>query len=259
MGISCERTRTFYFPMPKVACTSLKKLFWQLNTGTPFPSRPGIYRRVLRKFRFQIEIPKIQCEEGYETTEFDPRFVAPEGYESLVIVRDPISRLRSAWSSKVNEQVFRLHGEVAIIKAAGLSVSPSFAEFIDHFDIYRSLSHPVRRHTESYSLYLGRDLDRFDRVFRLEEMRELESYFSQRAGQSIIVPNENRSSRNVRDCRLNRESIDLLKEITHSEYELVSRYYSFEAGIEAYLHDDQDRHRRRVNVAGIRAGNESPI
>lgn len=127
---------------------------------------------------------------------------------------------------------FERHGEAQAVKDAGLPVSPTFAEFIEHFDLYRQLSRPVRRHTQSYTRYLGDSLAWFDRIFRIEKMRELEAYLTERAGFEITIPKENRSSKKRKATALGTNAIKRLREITQKEYDLVDDYYSFDVAIE---------------------------
>ena len=138
---------------------------------------------------------RIQSEVGYETVDFNSMVELPAEFESFAIVRDPVARLKSAWSNRVRENIFERHGEAQAVKDAGLPVSPTFSKFVEHLELYRQLSRPVRRHTESYTRYLGDSLARFDRIFRIENMRELEAYLTERAGFEITIPKEDRSSK----------------------------------------------------------------
>ena len=106
MPVTCQTTKTLYFPIPKVACTSLKKRFWELKNGRSFPNQKTLFRRVRRHLGIPMAEVRIQSEVGYETVDFNSLVELPAGFESLAIVRDPVARLKSAWSNKVRENFF---------------------------------------------------------------------------------------------------------------------------------------------------------
>jgi hypothetical protein len=235
MAVICDRARIAYFPVPKAACTSLKTLFWEINHGRARPGRPSFGTRMRRKFGLNIVGETLQTEEGYRTEDFDPGILLPPGYERVAVVRDPLARLCSAWSSKVNRKMFERHQEVEKLEALGLNSSPSFADFVDHFDQYRVHSVPVTRHTGGFPQYLGEDLEWYTRVFPIEQLGDLETYLRQRTNADIHIPVRNKSRPELRDKSLEPRHQDKLAMILAADYRLLSNYYTFDDAIRKFL------------------------
>ena len=211
MAIDCEITRTVYHAVPKVACTSLKTLFWTLNhEGQPVPLEERA-ANLLRRLRGRPPRPLgIHHRPGYETVSFDTARPVPRGHESFALVRDPLARLKSAWSNKVTSERFEHREEDRAIERAGLPLEPSFAEFIENYEAYRSLSGAARDHTEHYPVYLGPSRASVHRLFRMEAMAELEAWLSARSGRTITVPRENRTAADGRDATVTPDLHDRL-------------------------------------------------
>jgi hypothetical protein len=235
MAVICDRARIVYFPVPKAACTSLKSLFWEINHGRARPGKPSFGARLRRRFGLSIFGETLQTEEGYRTVDFDPDIVLPPDYERVAVVRDPLARLYSAWSNKVNRKMFERHHEVEKLEALGLSSSPTFADFVDHFDEYRTHSVPVVRHTGGFPQYLGEDLDWFTRVFPIEQLSDLETYLRQRTNADIHIPVRNKSRAERRDKALKSRHRDKLAVILAPDYRLLSSYYTLDDAIQTFL------------------------
>jgi len=235
MAIICDRARTAYFPVPKVACTSLKALFWEINHGRARPGKLSWSARVRRKLGISIFGETLQTENGYRTEDFDPGIVLPPDYERFAVVRDPLARLHSAWSNKVNRKMFERHHEVESLGSLGLTSSPTFAEFVEHFDEYRSHSIPVARHTGGYSQYLGEDLGWFTHVFPIERLGDLEAYLRERTKDDVHIPIRNSSRPDVRARQLDARHRDMLAVILADDYRLLSDFYSLDEAMEKFV------------------------
>lgn len=176
MPLICERLRIAYFPVPKVACTSAKFAMHRLIAGRPF-------RRARHGGRhIQAVHPTTPVD--------DATFDRLRGYWTFAILRDPLRRLVSAYADKAD----RLAALAERRGAAGaLPVRPSLEDFALHLAEYRRRFHLVRHHTDPFSVFLGPSLDRFDALYRLEEIPRLERDLSTRAGEEIRLPHRNAS------------------------------------------------------------------
>lgn len=140
-----------YFDIPKVACTSLKVLMWELDNGAPFRTRQEMTRldRVRRRLGMDTA-PRVSGSihyvPGYQTWSFArvQTLDLPEGYDRITVLRDPIARISSAWTNKMSQDVFAARDEVEDLHNEGLSDAPGFGAFIDNFERYRDISRPVR-------------------------------------------------------------------------------------------------------------------
>ena len=232
MSVISARARTFYVVLPKAACTSVKTMFWELETGGR-RARPGLVDRI--RARLGREPPPIHHIDGYVTREFEATSHVPGGYDRICVVRDPVSRLRSAWTNKIGREVFASRGETRTIVAAGLDLDPTFGRFIDDLDRYREISRPARVHSRDYAWHLGADLDWFDQIFRIEEMPRFESYISGRVGAEIRVPRRNRGGGATRRLAVEPRHGDVLRARLARDYALLGGLYDFDLDFDRLL------------------------
>lgn len=228
MAVLSEAARVLYVVVPKAACTSLKSTFRQIASE---PSRAGVMARLLGRGPVRQSVHQAA---GYRTVPFESVMVPPERYEKITAVRDPIARLHSAWSNKVCASAFAARGEIEAIRAQGLSINPTFAEFLENIEAYRAISVPAQVHTRALSWHLGPDLGWYDQVFRIEAMPELEAYLSARVGRPIAVPRENRSDASARALDVETRHVDLLRRLLADDYRLLDGVYDFDAGLDAF-------------------------
>lgn len=235
MPIISHRLRLVYFDIPKVACTSLKTLFWEIENGRDFPGRNASrISRAVARLSGRKPLPNSihECE-GYMTWSFERsrELAIPDGYDWMTVLRDPIARLHSGWSNKANDKTFAGRNELEDLRNDGLCTAPSFAEFIRHFERYQAVSRPVRVHTHPYAWHLGPDLMAFAHRFRIEELDGLQGFLSERAGARVELPWRNRSDA-VRDAvELGPAEIDKLIALTRGEYAWLGGLYDQEEGL----------------------------
>lgn len=237
MAVISPALNAAYFDITKVGSSSVKEALWRLETGEPFAGT-GL-TKVRNHLRWRLaraglaEPRNIHEEPGYRNQRYDLAQV-PDGYARFTLVRDPAARLRSAWRDKINRAQFEWRGEVMDLEADGLPLDPSFGEFIDHFELYRSISRPVRVHVTPYSWHLGSNLKEFDQVFRIEDGGALAAWMSDQAGHSVELPRENSSAGEVRDDRLSVAQIEKLFVITAPDYALLGDLYDADAAAEMF-------------------------
>lgn len=241
MAIVSPTLRIVYYDVTKVACTSMKRLLYEVETGHPHvvvaPLR-GVRRRIAAALGRPVNgVPRLHAVDWLETVAFDPGAgpAAADGaahYHRFAIVRDPIFRLRSAWKNKIHRtQLAARPREVAALATAGLSDDPDFGTLIDGFETYRQLATPVRVHTTPFSWHLGDDLGFFDSVHRLERPDTIVALLSERAGRPLSLPHANESGPEDRDAALTGDQIQRLREITAPDYALLGDLYDPEAAI----------------------------
>ncbi|GKY86153.1 sulfotransferase family 2 domain-containing protein [Sinisalibacter aestuarii] len=199
MALVIPAYKLAYTPIPKVACTSIKRAWYALANGRPFD------RRSLRGRLARGSIHRV-----YRSAGFDPAQMARlKDYWKVAVVRDPASRILSAYSSKVLKRDFltahagdrggifgglraRMRGDGSL--PADLPLRPSADEFVTRLDEYRTAFGVIRSHTHPISYYLGADLSAFDAIYRIDQIDDMASEVSARSGQRFRVPNSNASS-----------------------------------------------------------------
>jgi hypothetical protein len=235
MSVINTKARTFYVVLPKAACTSVKTMFWELETGRD-STRHGFFDRVRARFGRRPPPFPIHHIDGYVTSPFGKMSEVPRDFEKICLLRDPLSRLRSAWTNKVGVAVFASRGETKAVTAAGLELDPTFGYFVEHLDRYREISRPARVHSRDYSWHLGPTLEWYDQVFRLEDMPSFEGYVSDRAGGEIRVPHHNEGGGGGRrSLALEPRHGEILRARLGADYALLGGLYDFDQSFERLL------------------------
>ena len=228
MAVVSHRARLIYVAVPKIACTSIKSAFWRLETQSEDPS-PGAAQGDPAPPPRKISIHQRP---GYKTLSFARVDAPPEGYEKVLVVRDPLARTLSAWRNKVGYEIFRKRsGEVEDLENALLPLDPTFPEFVRNYEAYRKHSRPARVHTEELSYHVGPDLGWYDAVFRLEELDAFVDHVSARCGAPFALDRMNESGAGKPGFTLDETEIALLRRHLAADYALLSDYYDFDTAI----------------------------
>lgn len=231
MAVISHKAQVVYIVVPKAGCTSIKKLFYQLEGGA---ARTHGWAARLFGRGGAARQPSIHQVEGYITTEFTRVGPLPDGYSRICIVRDPLSRLHSAWSNKVGREAFAQRNEVGALQAAGLEIEPSFGYFLENHHRYRELSRPAAIHTRPLSWHMGEDITWYDRLFKLEQLAEFESFIAERVCAPVRVPCENASNGVARLLDFEPRHVELARQILAADYALLAGLYDFDASLDAF-------------------------
>lgn len=167
--IRAKRMGLLYFPLPKVANTSLKWFFVLNATGPDIKNK--IRERNVHRF-FDRPGP------------FDSRVIRENSdLEPFVVIRDPISRLLSCYGNRIAHWKVQLKTGKSrrAIERADLPAEPTADEFFLNLRKYQRASFPVYLHTAPCSVFLGRSLEPFAHVHRLENMDRLTQFLASRA------------------------------------------------------------------------------
>lgn len=211
-----ERLGLAYFSVPKSASTSMKMALYEMNSGMPWSREPD---RVHPKFpTFPIK---------------GDDFCNVESLWKFTIVRDPISRLLSSYGNRVH-----FHRDIAravardqlgpvkfALRNPGLRRYPSPDRFFLNLRRYQRVSYSIWHHTVSISAFIGSDLSRFDAVYRIEDIGELEVELSRLARRPIKLPREQVEGRKVTLDMLSVRAQKAVLEYTKADYELLQDYF----------------------------------
>jgi hypothetical protein len=215
MTAICHRHKFVYFPIPKNATSSMKRVMYQLETDrvwdqgdrkllgvnihTLYPSRPN--------------------------SVWKPYF---HRYTSLVIVREPISRFLAAYANRVvHAKVLPLNNSfLSKITRAGLSQNPDIDEFIAKFEAYRFISREVNLHTLPQSNFVGKFWDEINYRIPISDVGKVPDIIKQQTGIEITLPRTQTSSLKFSADILDSKQIKKLKKIYRADYEMLDKYYS---------------------------------
>gem|GEM_PF-6463403 len=156
-----------YFPAPKCGSTSIRNMINILDgdasVGEYVHDQPDRYELV---------------DHAHMNAEF------PD-HKKLVIVRDPIERVRSYYFGNIEERdqlKIDVDGRDSFY---GLSTKPTYDEFLDRFMDYRRVFITVRHHTEPVTSYAGADATMFDKVGSVKKLADVTEYLSDLTGISL--------------------------------------------------------------------------
>lgn len=214
----CPSLGIAYFMVPKAASTSVKLALHEINEGTPWAGEAEmIHPRYFPGNPFR--------EEDFAATEETWRFT---------VVRDPVKRLLSAYGNRVHhyrdiirDAAPRKRDRLSFpLRHPGLRLLPGPEHFFAHLPRYQRASYTIWHHTTPSSSFLGDDLGRFDAIYRVEDLPELEAELSRRAGRPVTVPREQTGGPKIRFDQLPKRTRAHVLDAARADYALLADYYA---------------------------------
>lgn len=183
MTVHLTKHRLIYVSVPKIACSSLKRFFFEIENGFSF----RVFKMNGRRYGihgFAPSVPLSEVPEGKMT-----------GHVKIAAIHDPWSRILSCYASKVVGAKV-LHGLefTPQQKKLGLVTDPSIDNFIDLLPHYREVSWNIRHHSEYLSYFLGTEPALFDRLFALSNLSEMVNYVATVVGKVPDLPHVNKKT-----------------------------------------------------------------
>lgn len=163
----CERLRLAYFPVPKVANTSVKYILYEAEYGHKFEPR------VDPRSQATLHIHKV-----FPTPYWSEDFVGmTSGYTRLCLVRDPLERLVSAYRNRVvhHRELSPHKVNVERLQELGLAPDPTLEQFVENLEGYRAACKSIKKHTDPLVAFLGEDPRLYDLVLRIDELARIQS------------------------------------------------------------------------------------
>jgi hypothetical protein len=206
MAVFNYEHRISYYPVPKVACSSLKLLFFRLENGFDF-----------RNFRVNGQwnyIHSILPTEPFDVV----KALDKENHFRVAVVRDPVDRFISCYRNRVC-----FHGDLdegqlspAAI-AAGLVPRPSLSTFVDKLETYCEHVWQINHHCAPMVTYIGKDPSWYSYITNLQNIGSLVAKIQEIVGNdmSLDLPWEQTDG-----PKLTR------KELTPAELRKIERFYA---------------------------------
>ena len=233
--IHCQKLHFLYVSVPKCACTSLKHWIYHIE-----------FEREFKDYR--LDDKYIHIHNCGELNEFQLSRL-PEQTKDLkiiTIVRDPILRFISAYSNRVIHYK-ELGAEMPYqgnIASLGLKFDPDINYFVRHLETYQDCTDKwlIYHHTRPISDFIGQDCNLYDRIYRMEEIKQIRSDILQYrlndgVDQSKIptISKLQTYGPKLELNVLNSESFEKLLEYYATDYQLLKDYYSLDNIKEKYM------------------------
>lgn len=205
MSIYSEVLNIRYYPVPKVACTSIKQVIFELEHGAPFADG--------------------SIHKAYGTTAFGrAQEERKPGELRIALVRDPVERFISAYRNRVHGHEEAAHWK---LRKEGLPLDlkpfPSPKEFVHNLAAYQARVHSLKHHTLPMVTFLGRDPKFYDHVFDMSDMPAVEAFLSERAGREIRLPKTQTGGPNYTTAALGEEECAVLRDYYREDYAFLEK------------------------------------
>jgi hypothetical protein len=209
MAVHLWSRKISYFPVPKVACSSLKFFFFEVENGFPF-----------RQFMVNGDLFHIHhtYPSGWGTREpfWTTDLARIADHRRFCVARDPIERLVSAYADRV-----LVHRDI--------DPAPRLGEFIDRLEEHQEKSPAIHHHTRPMTDFIGPSPNYYERVFDIRETEALAGLVRKATGSRALL-----GRHNAETPRLDVSQIDKMRRRRLETYYLSD--YAFLAAREERAH-----------------------
>lgn len=180
-----DRYNIAYFPVPKIACTSLKHYFYEVQNGKPFVDHKDSDGNIVHVHDI---IPSISFYSNVNQSRLTE-------CHRIAVIRDPIDRFVSAYTNRVlfHEELSSERLNIPLANALNLAPNPEFEQFVYDLEKYRLASPSIMHHTNPATYFLGHDLGYYHRVYNMSEIVQLRTDVSTMTGTDYAVPHEQKA------------------------------------------------------------------
>ncbi|GAA6165446.1 hypothetical protein NBRC116590_31500 [Pelagimonas sp. KU-00592-HH] len=215
MSVILDDQKVFYASVPKVACTSLRRMFFEFENGFEF--------RPFKVNGKQIFIHNVAYK-GLLRENFPEKRIAD--FHRVTLVRDPIQRLLSAFGNRVvHHKELSKSAAGANLKKLDLAPNPDLDLFIEKFDDYRQAHPSISHHTRPIVDILGDDPDYFAKIYPLHDIKQFVADMSERLGAELNLGRSQTGGPKFKVDDLTAGQIEKLKTFYAKDYEIFGEFF----------------------------------
>lgn len=210
MTVFLEAHRLCYLSAPKVACTSLKTMFFEIENGFAFRAfrANGEWRHIHNVCYPTIRFPKL------------PRRRIAD-WTRIAVVRDPVERVLSAYGNRVcHHRELSEQAAGRRLRELGLPPDPDLDTFLDNFAAYRKAHHAVTDHLRPLTAFLGNEPGYFTRLYRFDDLPRLAGDVAAHAGCTATLPRLQTEGPKFSVGDLSRRQRERLREVYAYDYRI---------------------------------------
>ena len=202
MVVVLEPHRIAYFPIPKVANTSIRNGL-----------RAAVGERGYSNSGNQTMGPLLRRR--------------ARGCWKFTVIRDPLARALSGYGNRVvfHRDIERAPVSRALLRLRGLPVDPDLNTFFANLRSYMMVNDRIRRHMMLQRRYLGDALDYFDRIYRIDEIPQLAADLSEQLGREVTIGREQTGGPKYKRADLSEQAESVLRDYLAPDYALLRDHY----------------------------------
>lgn len=215
MSVVLDQYELFYAAVPKVACTSVKHMFFVIENGRRFePFTINGHPKQIHNVAYRSFLREVYPEQRIAS------------YHRVALVRDPIKRFLSAYSNRVLH-----HRELSMdkagkkLRALGLQPRPDLDMFVERHAEYLEAHPSILHHTRPMSDFLGTDAGYFSKLYALDNMDQFVRDIAARTGKEVEIGREQTGGRKFKPSDLTGAQIDKIKAYYASDYRTFGDYF----------------------------------
>ncbi len=215
MVIAVDAHKLAYMALPKAGCSSVKEALARLDPSVNLPA--------------EKDVTLYTWHDIYPTARFRPhRFEEFGDYWRFCVVRDPIKRLLSVYTNRVL-QFGDLRNSIKLRDGRdwlpNVPREPSPDEFFQNLEVYKQAASSVKHHAIEAWLFVGRDLNAYNKVYKTEDLGRLAYDLSLLTRQHVDMPRRNTSETKLSIDDLDGKTIDAIRPFLEGEYDFLSEFY----------------------------------
>ena len=211
MAVQIEGLAVTYYPIPKSGTSSVKYALMALGGKEA-----------------ALSDPDNEVHGNLSTSWVDPFAPVYDGLGGkFTIVRDPLERLLSAYSSRVTDAdvLTRPSAKKEMLDGFGLPTDPDPDTFILNVEKYCACSWEIRFHVASPRCFVGSSLFLFEHVFRFEEMDKVRAFLSSVSGKSVSMPRLQAAKAKISPSALSPAALAKAMRFCRYDYGFLVDYY----------------------------------
>ena len=223
MVVAIEKFGFCYFPVPKVANTSIKHLLYQAEHGVSFDSRKIV----------EGDDKETHIHRAYRTIRFDANELADyDNFLRFTVVRDPVARLISCWRNRVVHYGELSEGKVSleVLNDLDLPPNPDLNTFALNIGRYMKAKSSIKTHASPLVHFLGNDASYYHAIFSIERLDLLEEFLHSITGIRRNFGRSQTGGPNASIEDLTDKSISHLQKVYKEDYAVFGHTFSSPQG-----------------------------
>lgn len=214
--IVSHKHRIVFFPLAKNCSTSVKHMFYEMETGQPFRQARRAYNLIGHIHSYFPTLTQEKWLPFYDC------------YDSMVIVRDPVSRFLSGYGNRVlHAKALQTRGNIGDkVKAAGLPLEPDLDGFVDNLEKYLQLSIYMKNHLLPQASVIGEIFPKIKHVFPISRVAEIQDFFRAERGVNLELRHEQSAGPKFKTSDLSSARLKKVVKFYKDDYKLLHQYFS---------------------------------